>query len=182
VALAVGMCKALELWDADRHRRAAELCRLRDRFEAAILHGWPNTVVMGHDAPRVPQTSNIAFVGLDRQALFMAIDQAGVACSTGSACASGSSEPSPALVAMGRNRAEIGGALRFSLGVTTTDRDVDEAARRILLCCKDLGQNKKIPPDFRPLLLPPPCQFCYNSGSSFGTEFFPFRTTGWSLQ
>ena len=61
----------------------------------------PLRSVIGGGAERLPHTSNIAFVGLDRQALFMALDQAGVACSTGSACASGSSEPSPVLVAMG---------------------------------------------------------------------------------
>ena len=122
---------------AQRARIRADAAQLQAR---RLVQTFP--VVVGQGAPRVPQTSNIAFVGLDRQALFMAIDQAQVACSTGSACASGSSEPSPALVAMDRSRAEIGSALRFSLGATTTHRDVDEAARRILLCCKDLGRKK----------------------------------------
>jgi cysteine desulfurase len=111
---------------------------LRDRFEAAILAGYPGAEIIGAKAVRLPHVSNIAFVGLDRQALFMAIDQAGVACSTGSACASGSSEPSPSLLAMGLTEAVISSSLRFSLGATTTAADIDEAASRILYCCNNL--------------------------------------------
>jgi cysteine desulfurase len=85
--------------------------------------------------------SNIAFVGLDRQALFMALDQAGVACSTGSACASGSSEPSPVLLSMNYDAAQLNSALRFSFGATTTAAEVDEAVHRILRCCNNLGQQ-----------------------------------------
>jgi cysteine desulfurase len=142
VALSVGMCTALELWHAENVERAARMRGLRDRFEQAILAEWPTAVVIGTAAERLPHTSHIAFIGLDRQSLFMALDQAGVACSTGSACASGSSEPSPVLIAMGYEKAVIGSALRFSLGVATTVDDVDEAARRILHCCKDLRRQK----------------------------------------
>ncbi|MEX2308164.1 MAG: cysteine desulfurase family protein [Pirellulales bacterium] len=151
VALAVGMCRALDfgsrLIEMREHtmrlqERAAQICELRDRFERAILLGWPDARVIGAEVERLPQTSNIAFVGLDRQALFMALDQAGVACSTGSACASGSSEISPVLIAMGCSEAVLESALRFSLGVTTTAADIDEAARRILHCCTKLRQAK----------------------------------------
>ena len=72
---------------------------------------------------------NVAFVGRDRQALFMALDLAGVCCSTGSACASGSSEPSPTLVAMGLPREIVESSLRFSLGPTTTADEIDEGGR-----------------------------------------------------
>lgn len=142
VALAVGMCRALELWHAERHERAERMRALRDHFERAITRGWMSAQVIGADAERLPHTSQIAFIGLDRQALFMALDQAGVACSPGSACASGSSERSPALAAMGCPDAVSGSALRFSLGATTTDQEVDEAARRILHCCNNLGRKK----------------------------------------
>jgi cysteine desulfurase len=142
VALAVGMSRALELWHAESEVRSTRMRRLRDQFERAILMGWPSAVVIGSGTERLPHTSQIAFVGLDRQALFMALDQAGIACSTGSACASGSSEPSPVLAAMGCSEAVINSALRFSLGATTTAAEVDEASRRILRCCKDLGQRK----------------------------------------
>jgi cysteine desulfurase len=143
VALAVGMCRAFEISHAEQSERIARLSRLRDRFEKEILTGYPGSVVIGANAQRLPNTSNIAFVGLDRQQLFMALDQAGVACSTGSACASGSSEPSPALIAMGLKSAQISSALRFSLGRATTAAEVEEAARRILRCCNDLRRQNK---------------------------------------
>jgi cysteine desulfurase len=95
-------------------------------------------VVIGVGAPRLPHTSNIAFVGLDRQALFIALDQTGIACSTGSACASGSSEPSPAHLAMGLPEPVISSALRFSFGATSTPAEAEEAARRILKTCNNL--------------------------------------------
>jgi cysteine desulfurase len=116
---------------------------LRDRFENTIKAGWPAARVIGAESSRLPHTSQIALVGLDRQALFMALDQAGVACSAGAACASGSSEPSPALVAMGCPEAVSDSALRFSLGATTTAEDVEEATRRILRCCNNLRRQKE---------------------------------------
>lgn len=142
VALAVGMLRALELWHAEREARAARMRRFRDQLEKAIYIGWPAAVVIGRSAERLPHTSNIAFVGLDRQALFLALDQAGVACSTGSACASGSSEVSPALLAMGCEEAVFSSALRLSLGATTTEPQVAEATRRILKTCNDLRRQK----------------------------------------
>jgi cysteine desulfurase len=142
VALAVGMRDAFSLWHKERDIRDARLRNLRDCFEQTILAGYSGAVIIGAAAERLPNTSNIAFVGLDRQMLFMALDQAGVACSTGSACASGSSEPSPALIAMGLDDAVIMSSLRFSLGATTTIADIDEAARRILHCCNNLRRAK----------------------------------------
>jgi cysteine desulfurase len=144
VALVVGMLRALELWHAERDDRAARLARLRDEFEQTICQGWPAALVLGAAAPRLPHTANIAFVELDRQALFMSLDQAGVACSTGSACASGSSEPSPALLAMGCDEAVAGSALRFSLGATTTRAEVLLATRRILAVCNGLRQHGQL--------------------------------------
>ncbi len=143
VALAVGMLTALELWHAERDERRMRLTALRDEFERTIVKGWPEAIVVGTESPRLPHTSNIAFVGLDRQPLFLAFDQAGVACSTGSACASGSSEPSPALVAMGLDEAVISSALRFSFGATTTAAEVAESSRRILSVCNDLRRRKQ---------------------------------------
>jgi cysteine desulfurase len=143
VALVVGMLRALEMWRAESEERIARLANLRDGFERAICTGWPAAIVIGAEAERLLHTSNIAFVGLDRQALFIALDQAGVACSTGSACASGSSEPSPVHSAMGLAPAVCSSALRFSLGATTTPAELDEATRRILKACNDLRQTKE---------------------------------------
>jgi cysteine desulfurase len=138
VALAVGMQAALEAWRREAGERFERMTALRVHFERTIRAGDPSAVVVGAGAPRLPHTSNIALVGLERQALVMALDVEGVACSTGSACASGSSEPSPALVAMGLPEAVISSSVRFSLGAATTLEEVDEAARRILSVCKRL--------------------------------------------
>jgi cysteine desulfurase len=131
VPLTVGMARALELWWNERRERAERMERLRDRLAAGLLAADPRARVIGADAERLPQTLCLSFVGLDRQALLMACDLAGVACSTGSACASGSSEPSPVLQAMGCEASVVQGALRFSLSHETTAQEVDEAIRRI---------------------------------------------------
>jgi cysteine desulfurase len=138
VPLAVGMRTALEVWQRDREAEAGRLSVLRDQFEAMITAEIPTAVVIGAGSPRLPHTSNIAFVGLDRQAFFLALDLAGIACSTGSACASGSSQPSPVLLGMGLSNELIGSALRFSFGITNTDADAAESARRIINAYKQL--------------------------------------------
>jgi cysteine desulfurase len=142
VALAIGMQTALELWQREAEARRERMATLRDRLEREIRADYPDAVVIGAGAPRLPHTSNIAFVGLDRQALVMALDLAGVACSTGSACASGSSEPSPTLVAMGLAEEVISSSIRFSLGAPTTADQISEAARRILAVCNRLRREK----------------------------------------
>jgi cysteine desulfurase len=138
VALAVGMHKALEIFDRDEEQRRDEAARLRDRFEMRVRSGWPDLVVHGAEVDRLPNTTNISFPGLDRQALVMALDLAGVACSTGSACASGSSEPSPTLRSMGLPEALVESSLRFSLGATTTEQEIDAAADCVVRICKQL--------------------------------------------
>ena len=83
----------------------------------------------------------MAPLGLDRQSLLIAFDLAGVACSTGSACASGSSEPSPVLLAMGLPEALIEGSIRISLSAFTTLVEVDQAVQRIVLACSNLERE-----------------------------------------
>ncbi|MCE9544023.1 MAG: cysteine desulfurase [Planctomycetia bacterium] len=144
VALPVGFATALRLWHDEARERQERMTGLRDRFEAALRNGWPDLVIHAEQAARLPHTSHVGFAGLDRQALLMALDQVGIACSAGSACASGSSEPSPTLLAMGVPEALAGGSLRLSFGATTTAAEVDESARRILNICNDL-QRQSIP-------------------------------------
>jgi cysteine desulfurase len=143
VELALGLCRALEVWTAEADARRERMAKLRDRFEGLLLAGRPGLVVNGGRAERLPHTSNLSFVGLNRQELFVALDLAGVQCSTGSACASGSSEPSPVLQAMGLPESVVGSALRFSLGAGTTTAEIDEAAARILQVCNDLEKSKQ---------------------------------------
>ncbi len=131
VVLPIGFLAALRTWEQNRDGWIEKLKSLRDRFETGIRAAYPQAVVNAKNSPRLPHTSNIAFVGHDRQALFMALDLAGVCCSTGSACASGSSEPSPTLVAMNLPREIVESSLRFSIGATTTADEINEALQRI---------------------------------------------------
>ena len=123
VALAVGMQTALELWQKEQDEHCRKLTALRDRFESGLMAGRAGVIVHGEAAARLPHTSNIAFPGLDGQILLLALDMAGVACSVGSACASGSTELSPTLRAMGLPNDIVASSLRFSLGATTTEAD-----------------------------------------------------------
>jgi cysteine desulfurase len=136
VVLTVGMKTALQLWQQEAGARQRKLETMRDRLEAMIRDCLPTAVFVGQDAPRLPHTANIAFPGCDRQALLMALDMAGVACSTGSACASGSSDPSPVLLSMGLPAAIVDSALRFSVGIFNTLDEIEEAARRIVGCVR----------------------------------------------
>ncbi|MBI3838407.1 MAG: cysteine desulfurase [Planctomycetia bacterium] len=143
VALAVGMHAALIAWQREGAARTERLRSLRDRLEAGLTAGYAGEIVInGSSAERLPHTSNLAFLGLERQALLMALDLAGVACSTGSACASGSSEPSPVLAAMGANKPVLAGSLRFSLGATTTSDEIEQAIERILGVCAKIAASK----------------------------------------
>jgi cysteine desulfurase len=146
LALAVGFHEALKLAVIELPTRAARMQQLRDGWEQELKeYGRQEClphVIIGEGSPRLPNTSCVSFPGLNRQALVMALDLAGVACSTGSACASGSSEPSPTLVAMGLPKEVVEGAIRLSLGGFTTAEEVAEASRRIIKTVKHLrSQN-----------------------------------------
>lgn len=131
VPLAVGFAMALELACVERAEAAGRLTTLRKRFEAGVLAAAArqgiDAVVIGGSADRSPHIATISFPGRDRQAIVMAADLAGLCCATGTACASGSSEPAAALAAMGLAEPVARGAVRFSLGRSTTERDVDQA-------------------------------------------------------
>jgi cysteine desulfurase len=131
-ALALGMATALDLWQREQDEHIRRLSSLRNRFEAGLRAALPDVVVHGVSAERLPQTSNVAFPGLDGQVLLMALDLAGVACSVGSACSSGSTELSPTLRAMELSNALVAASLRFSFGATTTPLEIEEAVRRIV--------------------------------------------------
>jgi cysteine desulfurase len=132
IALAVGMATALELWQSETAEHARRLTALRERFEAGLQGSLGCVVINGAAAPRLPHTASVGFRGLDAQILLMALDMAGVACSVGSACSSGSTELSPTLRAMQLPQDLLLGSLRFSLGATTTAAEIDEAVRRIV--------------------------------------------------
>jgi cysteine desulfurase len=132
------MATALEIGRREQQDHLRHLAELRDRLEAGLRTGWPEIVVHGEKAERLPQTTNVAFPGLDGQTLLMALDMAGVACSVGSACSSGSTELSPTLRAMGLPNELVRSSLRLSVGATNTVDEIDEAVRRILEVCGQL--------------------------------------------
>src|SRR5690606_39586516 len=98
---------------------------LRHRLESGSRTAVPGTVVNGDPARRVPNTTNISFDGIEAESLLIALDLEGVAISTGSACSSGTLEPSHVLRAMGLPHPRTRNSLRFSLGPATTGADVD---------------------------------------------------------
>jgi len=138
VALAVGMATALEICAKRCEEHLRRMAALRDRFEAGLKSNIPEIVIHGSDATRLPQTSNIAFPQVDGQVLLLALSMAGVACSAGAACSSGSSEVSPTLLAMGVPPQLAASSLRFSLGTTTTEAEIDEAVARITRVWREL--------------------------------------------
>jgi cysteine desulfurase len=146
VTLAVGLQAALEE-AAGVDVKAAELRGLRDRFEQRLREALPNLEIHGTGAERAPHTSNVAFLGVDRQVLAVALDLAGVACSTGSACASGSTDPSHVLVAMGLPEAHLRSSLRFSFGSPLSLAEVDLACERIAKTVKDLRARANVRKD-----------------------------------
>ena len=138
VALALGMQQTYDIWLAEGERTSQRLRSLRDHFESQLQAALPNIVVHSSATPRLPHVSCVSFPGADRQALHLALDMAGVACSTGSACQSGSSRASHVLRAMGLEPSLWDSALRFSLGPRTTPAELDEAVQRIVGCYNNL--------------------------------------------
>jgi cysteine desulfurase len=120
----VGLGEASRLAAEELPRRTADLAVLRDRFEAGLAE-IPGSVVHCAGSLRLPQTSHVAFAGVEGEALQIRLDVAGFAVSTGSACSSGKPEPSKTLLAMGVAPAEALSSLRVSVGVTNKPREVD---------------------------------------------------------
>lgn len=104
--------------------RWSHVAALRDRLEAGIIAAVPGTTINGDAGRRLPNTTNISFDGVEAEALLIALDLEGIAVSTGSACSSGSLEPSHVLRAMNLPLARATNALRFSLGPENTDEEV----------------------------------------------------------
>ena len=129
VAGVVGLGAAAALAGASLAEEASRLADLRDRLEARLLT-VPEARVNG-GGPRLPNTTNVSFGTRDAVPLLMALDLAGVAVSTGAACAAGAAEPSHVLLAMNLPRDRVQASLRFSLGRGTTVEDIDRAAQLV---------------------------------------------------
>lgn len=121
----VGLGKAAEIAARDMDKETTHLTKLRDRIEAGLTEKIPHVYLNGHPTERLPNTVNLSFEFVEGESLLLNLDMKGIAASSGSACTSGSLEPSHVLIAMGLTHELSHGSLRFSLGRSNTTEDVE---------------------------------------------------------
>lgn len=131
VPLIAGMAKALELWRDEAAERTLLMRELRDQLQESLLRRCSPAVVHASHAVRLPNTLSIAFPGVSGEALLVNLHLAGVACSLGSTCASGSMEPAKALLAMGVEPEICKSSVRFSISCQNTAAEIDDAVERV---------------------------------------------------
>jgi len=125
VAQIIGFGRAAELALANLKEEDTRVRALRDRMESSILTAIPNSYRNGAKDERLCNTANIAFDGTEAEGVLLLMDRVGICASSGSACTTGSLEPSHVLMAMGLNAERARSSVRFSLGIYNTDADVD---------------------------------------------------------
>ena len=123
----VGFGEAVRRQLPEREAEAVRLTTLRDSFLETLRRRVPSVILNGHPTERLPNNLNVSFPGLDAETLLLALDRAGVSASSGSACTSGSIEPSHVLTAMGLPDERVNSAIRLSLGRGTTQEQVNRA-------------------------------------------------------
>lgn len=137
VAGIIGFAKALEIAQAERASETTRLIALRDRLITGILKTIPKTRLNGDWQKRLPNNVNISFLDVEGEALILYLDAKGIFASTGSACTSASLDPSHVILALGVPYEVAHGSVRFSLGRSTTDEDID----KVLEVLPDLVAN-----------------------------------------
>ena len=148
VAGIVGLGKAAELARLSLAEDVAHISASRDRLEQGLLSRIPDAHANAVNAPRTPNTSNITFSGIEGEALVIALDLKGLACSTGAACSSGAVEPSHVLTAMGLPASEARATIRFSLGRHTTTSEIDAAFEVVPAA---VAQLRQLSPTYKPV-------------------------------
>jgi cysteine sulfinate desulfinase/cysteine desulfurase-like protein len=141
----VGLGKAAEL-AVHALRDGQQMKALRDKLEAGIKKLVPGTRLNGHPEQRLPNTVNVTLPGLRGESLVVALDQHGIALSSGSACKSGSPEPTHVLMAMGMSEEQAHCALRFSLSHRTTEQDIDEAVAALAQVLEEMETTVRFLP------------------------------------
>lgn len=131
VAGIVGFGRAAEIALSRLAGDAARIARLRDQLEAKLVATGRGAVVVNGAEPRICMTTNVSFEGVSGEDLLIALDLAGIAVSTGAACAAGSPEPSHVLKAMGFPRERVNSAIRFSLGRETTEEEIERTVEAV---------------------------------------------------
>jgi cysteine desulfurase len=131
VAGIVGLAKAVNIARRDLDANTAHLTRLRDRLIAGVLDRIPRAELTGHPRQRLPHHASFLFEGVEGESLLLQLDMEGIAASSGSACTSGSLEPSHVILALGYPRERALGSLRLSVGKENTDADIDVVLERL---------------------------------------------------
>ena len=121
----VGLSVALETANSQRDMNSRHCAALRDRIIAQMLERVPGTRLNGHPTQRLPNNANFSFSGVEGEPILLGLDMAGIAASSGSACSSGSLEPSHVLLALGQSAEVARGSLRLTLGKDNTEEQVD---------------------------------------------------------
>ncbi len=129
IAATVGLAKALEIAQSKKEGESKRLSKLRDYFADAVLNSIPKTVLNGHPKERLPNNINVSFLDIEGESALFYLDEAGITASTGSACASESLDPSHVILALGRPYEFAHGSIRFTLGSSTTKKDIDYVLR-----------------------------------------------------
>ena len=141
VAGAVGFARALELASAGRTERSEHLGRLRDSLIEGVLAGVPEAVLTGHPTQRLPGHASFCFPGTSGEAMLLQLEERGIVCSSGSACAAGRDEPSHVLLAMGFSPEVAQTAVRFTLTDAVTEQEIRQTARAV----QDASQAIRVP-------------------------------------
>jgi cysteine desulfurase len=141
VAGIAGFGRAAELAQRRRHEDSTRIGRLRDELEQKLTQTAGGSVVRNGSAERICSTLSLSFEGVSGEDLLIALDLAGIAVSTGAACAAGSPEPSHVLMGMGLSRERINSSLRFSLGRGTTADEIDDTVKAVQQAAERLRRN-----------------------------------------
>jgi cysteine desulfurase len=145
VPLIVALGAACEFARQEFQPNSDSLRKLRDEFEHAVLKEIADTILNGDPERRLPNISNISFAGVEGEGLLINLDMQGIAVSTGSACSSGSIEPSPVILALGRTDQMARGAVRFSFGRENTAADVRYVLERLPNAVENLRRLSRPP-------------------------------------
>jgi cysteine desulfurase len=141
VANIVAFGRAAELAVATMHDENTRVRALRDKLEKGILSSIPGSSRNGAKEPRLPNTTNIAFDSVEAEGILLLLDQAHICASSGSACTTGSLDPSHVLLAMGCSAARARSSIRFSLGIYNSEAEVDYVLERLPKIISKLRAN-----------------------------------------
>ena len=131
VAAAIAFAVALDLSRQELPTKVPRLCRLRDRLIQGVLAGAPGALLTGDPQDRLPNNASFCFPGTSGEAVLLQLEERGILCSSGSACAAGRDEPSHVLLALGLDPAVAQTSVRFSLTETTTDDQIEEVIGKV---------------------------------------------------